>query len=215
MLTFALALGIDLTVGLTIPATSAKRRVVLRDSLAAAGAFGAVLPCFAAGSLESVYDSRGLDMAPVVDPKQFQRTPSGARYADLKVGNGPEVTAGSRVSLQWVLRRSNGYFVASSLGALSSGPQGGTLSLGTDQSSQFDPFIFTIGDGKAMVGIEEGVMGMKQGGVRRLVLPIKVAYTTPVDKSAGPLPQGFGPRRQIERELAKSDPYNVSAKTLL
>ena len=111
MLTFALALGIDLTVGLTIPATSAKRRVVLRDSLAAAGAFGAVLPCFAAGSLESVYDSRGLDMAPVVDPKQFQRTPSGARYADLKVGNGPEVTAGSRVSLQWVLRRSNGYFV--------------------------------------------------------------------------------------------------------
>lgn len=33
----------------------------------------------------------------------------------------------------------------------------------------------------------------------------------PVDKSAGPLPAGFGPRRQIERELNKQDPYNYFA----
>ena len=98
----------------------------------------------------------------------------------------------------------------SSLGALSSGPQGGTLSLGTDQSTQFDPFIFVVGDGKALIGIDEGVRGMRQGGIRRLVLPIKTgtAFTMPVDKSAGPLPAGFGPRRQIERELAKQDPQN-------
>ena len=54
--------------------------------------------------------------------------------------------------------------------------------------------------------------GMRQGGVRRLVLPLKtetaLAYTLPIDKSAGPLPAGFGPRRQLERELAKQDPYN-------
>ena len=106
------------------------------------------------------------------------------------------------------LRLHAGYFVDSSLGALASGPQGGTLSLGGNDASQFDPFIFTVGDGRALKGIDEGVLGMRQGGVRRLVLPVRIAYTTPVDKSAGPLPSGFGPRRQIERELAKSDPYN-------
>ena len=106
------------------------------------------------------------------------------------------------------MRLHAGYFVDSSLGALASGPQGGTLSLGGNDASQFDPFIFTVGDGRALKGIDEGVLGMRQGGVRRLVLPVRIAYTTPVDKSAGPLPSGFGPRRQIERELAKSDPYN-------
>ena len=48
------------------------------------------------------------------------------------------------MSLQWVLRRSNGYFVDSSLGAFASGPQGGTLAL-FDNAQQFDPFIFTVG----------------------------------------------------------------------
>ena len=111
-----------------------------------------------------------------------------------------------------MLRRSNGYFVDSSLGALASGPGGGTLSLGGDASEDFTPFLFTVGDGKALRGIEDGVRGMRQGGVRRLVLPLKtetaLAYTLPIDKSAGPLPAGFGPRRQLERELAKQDPYN-------
>ena len=174
---------------------------------AATAAFTIASPSLAA-PLEASYDSRSLDQEPEVAPSQFKRTENGARYADLRVGTGAEVVDGSRVSLQWVLRRSNGYFVDSSLGALSAGPQGGTLSLGGDGSAQFDPFVFTVGDGKALVGVDEGVRGMRQGGRRRLVLPIKVAYTSPVDKSAGPLPSGFGPRRQIERELAKTDPYN-------
>ena len=49
---------------------------------------------------------------------------------------------------------------------------------------------------------------MRQGGVRRIVVPKALAYTLPLDKSGGPLPAGFGPRRQIERELNKQDPYN-------
>ena len=44
------------------------------------------------------------------------------------------------------------------------------------------------------------------------MLPLKtetaLAYTLPIDKSAGSGPAGFGPRRQLERELAKQDPYN-------
>jgi hypothetical protein len=41
--------------------------------------------------------------------------PSGLRYYDAVIGNGDEVVKeGSTVQFQWVLRRSNGYFVDSS-----------------------------------------------------------------------------------------------------
>ena len=65
-----------------------------------------------------------------------------------------------------------------------------------------------MGDGQAMPGVDAGVRGMRQGGRRRLVLPVKRAYTLPIDKSPGPLPDGYGPRRQIERELQRDDPTN-------
>ena len=136
------------------------------------------------------------------------KLPSGVRYIDAKVGSGPEAVKGSRVSVQWVLRRSNGYFVDSSLGLLSSGPEGGTLSLGGDQSTQFDPFIYTIGGGGAIAGIDEASVGLQKGSIRRIVVPVSLSYTLPLEKSGGPVPSGFGPRRQIERELTKQDPQN-------
>lgn len=193
---------------LSLAPNGVDRRTAVATAAASAAAILPVATATAA-SLDSVYDTRGLDMAPVLDPSKFRKLDCGARVADVKVGTGPEVAPGSRVSLQWILRRSNGYFVDSSLGLLSAGPGGGVLNLGAESSAtQFDPFIFTVGDGRAIVGVDEGVRGMRQGGTRRLVIPIKAGYTTPVDKSAGPLPSGFGPRRQIERELAKQDPYN-------
>ena len=71
--------------------------------------------------------SRGLAQEPVVG--EFEKLPSGARYADLKCGTGAAtVQRGSRVSLQWVLRRSNGYFVDSS----------------QTKDNNFDPFVFTV-----------------------------------------------------------------------
>ena len=149
------------------------RRAVLRDAAAAAALALPWLPPHAALAAKLnpegvASETRALDQAPVVDPGRFRKLDSGVRVADLKQGSGPEVGDGSRVALQWVLRRSNGYFVDSSLGALASGPGGGTLSLGGDASEDFTPFLFTVGDGKALRGIEDGVRGMRQGGVRRL-----------------------------------------------
>ena len=65
-----------------------------------------------------------------------------------------------------------------------------------------------MGGGGAVAGLDEAVVGMAQGGVRRVVIPVALAYTLPLDRSGGPLPRGFGPRRQIERELNRNDPYN-------
>ena len=44
----------------------------------------------------------------------YEKLSSGVIYADIAVGNGESVKEGSRVNLQWVLRKSNGYFVDSS-----------------------------------------------------------------------------------------------------
>lgn len=140
-----------------------------------------------------------------IDPGAFERINGGGRYTDVKVGTGPTIAQGSKVSLQWVLRRSNGYYVDGSVKMLSA--QSGAVRV-ADNFDEANNFLFTVGDGQAMPGVDEGVRGMKQGGIRRLVLPVKQAYTLPVDKSPGPLPDGYGPRRQIERELQRQDPYN-------
>ena len=121
------------------------------------------------------------DQAPV--PREaYKKLPSGVIYADLRPGNGGEIKEGSRVNLQWVLRKSNGYFVDSS------------------EVNGSVPFIFTVGDGSAIKGVDEGMRGMKAGGVRRLLIPPSLAYVEGLeDGKPGPLPVGFGPRQQMRR----------------
>ena len=65
-----------------------------------------------------------------------------------------------------------------------------------------------VGSGTALPGLEEAVLGMKKGGVRRIVVPTRLSYTQPLKSSPGPVPDDYGARRQIERELAKMDPEN-------
>lgn len=123
------------------------------------------------------------DMAPV--PREaYRKLPSGVVVADLRPGTSNElVKEGSRVNLQWVLRKSNGYFVDSS-----------------QVANDGAPFIFKVGDGTAIAGVDEGVRGMTQGSVRRLLIPPRLAYVDGLDDGKpGPLPMGFGPRQQMRR----------------
>lgn len=113
---------------------------------------------------------------------EYIKLPSGVIYADMRMGSGETVREGSRVNLQWVLRKSNGYFVDSSA---------------TNDSV---PFIFTVGDQAAIAGLDEGIRGMKANGVRRILIPPSLAYTQGVeDGNQGPLPVGYGPKQQIRR----------------
>jgi len=178
---------------------SAGRRAVLRETAAALAVAAAVPPAVAAADVGATQPMESVDVS------AYQKIAGGGRYADLLVGKGTEVNAGSKVSLQWVLRRSNGYYVDGSIKMLSA--QSGAVRV-SDNFDEKDSFVFTVGDGAAMPGVNEGIKGMRQGGKRRLVLPVKQAYTLPIDRSPGPLPDGYGPRRQIERELQRQDPYN-------
>ena len=121
------------------------------------------------------------DQAPV--PREaYKKLPSGVIYADLRPGKGATVKEGSKVNMQWVLRKSNGYFVDSSA------VQGDV------------PFIFTVGDGTAIKGVDEGIRGLQEGGVRRILMPPSLAYADGLeDGKPGPLPAGYGPRTQMKR----------------
>jgi peptidylprolyl isomerase len=57
----------------------------------------------------------------------------------------------------------------------------GTLTNGKKFDSSRDrgePFAFTIGVGQVIQGWDEGVMSMKVGGKRKLMIPSKLAYGT-------------------------------------
>lgn len=125
-----------------------------------------------------------MDSDAPVPREAYKKLPSGTIYADLRTGNGNNIVdVGSKVNLQWVLRKSNGYFVDSS------------------ERNDSVPFIFTVGsENQAIIGVDEGIRGMSEGGVRRLLIPPKLAYVKGLDDGCpGPLPYGFGPRQQMRR----------------
>lgn len=130
----------------------------------------------------------GMESDAPVPREAYKKLSSGVVYADLRAGKGTAATTvgqGSKVNLQWVLRKSNGYFVDSS------------------QVQGSVPFIFTVGDGSAIAGLDEGVRGMTEGSTRRILIPPSLAYVDGVeDGKPGPLPAGFGPRQQIRRVQA-------------
>lgn len=92
-----------------------------------------------------------------------QTTASGLKYTDLVVGQGASPKAGKKVTVHYV----------------------GTLKDGKKFDSSRDrgqPFSFTIGVGQVIKGWDEGVMSMKVGGKRKLIIPAALGYG---DRGAG------------------------------
>jgi peptidylprolyl isomerase len=91
--------------------------------------------------------------------------PTGLLYKDLKVGKGQEAAAGQTVDVQYT---------------------GALFKDGTKFDASWDrggePFSFPLGQGQVIPGWDQGVVGMKKGGRRLLVIPSSLAYG---DQGAG------------------------------
>ncbi len=84
-------------------------------------------------------------------------TASGLRYTDLVEGAGASPTAGQTVVVHYT----------------------GTLENGTKFDSSLDrgtPSEFQIGTGAVIKGWDEGLMSMKVGGKRKLIIPPAIGY---------------------------------------
>lgn len=84
-------------------------------------------------------------------------TKSGLKYVDHKVGTGASPKEGRKVVVHYT----------------------GTLTNGKKFDSSVDrnePFEFIIGRGQVIKGWDEGVMTMKVGGKRKLIIPPSLGY---------------------------------------
>ena len=84
-------------------------------------------------------------------------TSSGLKITDLVEGTGTEAQSGNTVSVNYR----------------------GTLTSGQEFDSSYrrnQAFTFPLGGGRVIRGWDEGVVGMKEGGKRRLVIPADLAY---------------------------------------
>lgn len=91
---------------------------------------------------------------------------------DLRLGTGADAVTGSLVTVQYT-----GWFYDASH-ADQKGVQ-------FDSSAGRAPFSFTLGAGQVISGWDQGVPGMKVGGLRRLVIPPSLAYGA---IRSGPIP---------------------------
>ncbi len=139
--------------------------VACGDDTATSGAAGAVAGATPAGSAASsgskvTTAAATFGPAPLTPPPVTgtpTKTGTGLQYLDIKVGTGAEAKTGQQVSVHYAgWLTSNGKKFDSSL-------------------DRGQPFQFQIG-GRVIQGWNEGVVGMKVGGKRRLLIPPALGY---------------------------------------
>jgi len=89
-------------------------------------------------------------------------TPSGLQYQDIKVGTGMVARVGAQAIVHytgWLRNRD--------------GSPGKKFDSSRDRD---EPFQFVVGLGQVIPGWDEGVQGMKVGGVRKLIVPASLGY---------------------------------------
>lgn len=99
--------------------------------------------------------------------KEKQTMSNGLQIEDIKIGEGSEVKKFDIVTVNYT----------------------GTLEDGTKFDSSLNPgrtpFRFTVGAGQVIKGWDEGLMGMKVGGKRKLTIPPELGYGS---RDNGPIP---------------------------
>lgn len=114
-----------------------------------------------AGGIYALTRSTGSNQTTVapqpIDETGAITTPSGLKYIDLVEGTGPSPQPGQMITVHYT----------------------GTLTNGSKFDSSVDknqPYEFAIGTGSVIKGWDEGLMTMKVGGKRKLIIPPELGY---------------------------------------
>ncbi|KAL8201816.1 hypothetical protein R6Q57_010963 [Mikania cordata] len=93
-------------------------------------------------------------------------TESGLQYKDIKVGSGPTPPIGYQVAANYVAMVPSGQVFDSSL-------------------EKRQVYIFRVGSGQVVKGLDEGILSMKVGGKRRLYVPGSLAFPKGLTSAPG------------------------------
>ncbi|CAL1373042.1 unnamed protein product [Linum trigynum] len=164
--------------------------------------FGYLLASTAAGiaacdAAEAVSTSRRALRGSKVPEEEFKTLPNGLKYYDLKVGGGPEAVKGSRVAVHYVAKWKGITFMTSRQGL---GVGGGT------------PYGFDVGEserGNVLKGLDLGVLGMRVGGQRLLIVPPELAYGK---KGVQEIPPNATIEMDVELLSIKQSPFGSPVK---
>ena len=145
---------------------------------------------------------------PAARPLTFTTSPSGLGAADIAVGRGElAAEAGSRVTFHVkgrLIGKNAWVFI--------------------DTQEEQEPLRCAMGQGQMIDGLEEGLLGMRAGGRRRLVVPSAIGYR---DRAHEPKPRTFGQqqrlygtvlnevRRRQERESAELGGNDIAGAVVL
>mmetsp|Transcript_37721 Transcript_37721/g.43085 ORF Transcript_37721/g.43085 Transcript_37721/m.43085 type:complete len:234 (+) Transcript_37721:3-704(+) len=98
---------------------------------------------------------------------EFSTSKSGIQWADAKVGTGPETKKGSTATVDYVLSTTGARYGAKIYSTKDKGV----------------PYRWKLGDGSTITGLEDSIVGdgdslppMRPGGIRRVIIPPKLAY---------------------------------------
>jgi peptidylprolyl isomerase len=101
-----------------------------------------------------------------VNLAQSTKLPSGLYHRDIIAGTGTTLAAGQAVTVHYVGAFANGQVFDSN-------------------QAPSTPFPFTLGAGRVIPGWDQGLVGMKVGGRRQLIIPPELAYGP---NDYGPIP---------------------------
>jgi peptidylprolyl isomerase len=88
-------------------------------------------------------------------------TASGLQYIDQKIGSGDMPKAGQNITVNYTGKLTDSTVFDSNVD-----PKFGHV----------QPFVFSVGSHQVIAGWDEGLMTMKVGGKRRLIIPYQLAY---------------------------------------
>uniref|UniRef100_A0ACD6ADC0 Uncharacterized protein n=1 Tax=Avena sativa TaxID=4498 RepID=A0ACD6ADC0_AVESA len=128
----------------------------------------AALDAFAAGGLPPEEKPKLCDDA---CEKELENVPmvtteSGLQYKDIKPGTGPSPPIGFQVAANCIAMVPSGQIFDSSL-------------------EKGQPYIFRVGAGQVIKGLDEGILSMKVGGLRRLYIPGPLAFPKGLTSAPG------------------------------
>lgn len=114
---------------------------------------------FRAALLALAVTAAGCNSSSPTAPSSF--APFGT--TDLRVGTGPSAVAGNTLTVHYT-------------GWLYDGSKSDLKGLQFETSRGAEPYVFLLGAGAVIGGWERGVVGMNEGGLRRIVIPPSLAY---------------------------------------